>query len=763
MQRPPVGHSRSLALPTIAGSMSGAVESVRRARRAIHCSRGRTPQPLRPLPYASRSHGARSQAGFRYPPPMETRAGDQREAFAAGVLQLEAVLELFAQEAASSLGRRALRELQPRSHDAAREALQRVRATHSLLQRGAEPPLAGLTDLEPAFARGLRGFDEEQLAGLRALIEARGRILAWGAEHGEEAAILLAVLERAPDLTELHARLEGALDGRGRLRVDASALHERLSREVQEQSSRIERHLKDILARADVRAVLSDSSVHRRQGRPVLAVKARLSGRVRGLVHDRSGSGESVFIEPSEVVQPGNRLAELRSDLRREAERILLELARRVLDQRAEIEAFSAVLAEVELGLIGARYMLRCGAVVPLQPGDEGASTGLSLRSARHPLLMHQVVLGQLDQVVPIDLRVGDDFDLLLITGPNTGGKTVAMKTAGLFALLARLGLPVPAAEGTTIPLYDRILADIGDEQEIRQNLSTFASHLVRIEAALLAADPASLVLLDELGGGTDPEEGAALGLAVLETLLERGAHTLVSTHIGRLKEFAWRRPRAENACTAFDLESLAPLYQVHLGTPGESGALVIARRLGLDEAVVQRAQHLLQRKGQDLDDLFADVRTARMEAERVRKRTESERDRAREEADRLAGERERLERRSEQVEAEAQKGLEERVRDAARGLERARALLPQLGQDARRAMEEVLDRLQADLSGASLTDRRRSFLASLGKGSLVYLPRYRKRVLVHKLDREREEVVCKMGSMKVRVAFDEVTPYESL
>ena len=235
---------------------------------------------------ASRRDGARSQAGFRYPPPMETRAGDQREAFAAGVLQLEAVLELFAQEAASSLGRRALRELQPRSHDAAREALQRVRATHSLLQRGAEPPLAGLTDLEPAFARGLRGFDEEQLAGLRALIEARGRILAWGAEHGEEAAILLAVLERAPDLTELHARLERALDGRGRLKVDASALHERLSREVQEQSSRIERHLKDILARADVRAVLSDSSVHRRQGRPVLAVKARLSGRVRGLVHD---------------------------------------------------------------------------------------------------------------------------------------------------------------------------------------------------------------------------------------------------------------------------------------------------------------------------------------------------------------------------------------------------------------------------------------------------------------------------------------------
>ncbi|MDA0948993.1 MAG: hypothetical protein O2799_10745, partial [Planctomycetota bacterium] len=465
--------------------------------------------------------------------------------------------------------------------EGARQALARVRAAHTLGARGAEPPLAGLIDLAPAFARGLRGFDEEQLSALRSLIEARGRIEAWGTEHGEEARTLLEVLDGAPDLSGLHGRLEATLDGRGRLRTDASPLHERLSREVQDQSSRIDQRLKEILGRADVRAVLSDASVHRRQGRPVLAVKARLSGRVRGLVHDRSASGESVFIEPSEVVQPGNRLAELRSDLRREAERIMLELARRVLDERERIEAHALLLAEVELAVVGARFMARHQAVVALQPGDEGASAGLSLRAARHPLLIQQVADGRLAEVIPIDLRVGDDFDLLLITGPNTGGKTVAMKTAGLFALLTRLGLPVPAAEGTTVPLYERVLADIGDEQEIRQNLSTFASHLVRIQEALEQADPQSLVLLDELGGGTDPEEGAALGLAVLETLLARAAHTLVSTHIGRLKEFAWRRPRAENACTAFDLESLAPLYQVHLGTPGESGALVIARRLG--------------------------------------------------------------------------------------------------------------------------------------------------------------------------------------
>ncbi len=697
----------------------------------------------------------------------DLRRGD----FAAEVLELEGVLALYAREAASSLGRRMLRDLQPRSKPSARRALGRVQEALFLADADLEPPMAGFTDLGPAFELGLRGFDEETLARLRNLIEARARVASWLAErrdkstgkHPHELPLWLELLGSIPTLANLHKRLDEALDERGQLRSDASPLLGRLRREATQHEKLISKRLREVMGRSSVRAVLSDTSVHRRGGRPVLAVRARSSGRVRGILHDRSASGESAFIEPNEIIEAGNHLSEVRADARREVERILLELAQIVLDQAPAIEALSQGLGEMELAVIGARFASRHGAKVPLLPGDPAASPGLSLRQARHPLLIEQQAQGEIEEVQAIDLRLGADFDMLIVTGPNTGGKTLALKTAGLFALLTRLGLPVTADEGSTVPLYDRVLADIGDEQEIRQNLSTFASHLARIDHALAQADEHSLVLLDELGGGTDPEEGAALGIAVLEELLARRCPTLCSTHIGRLKEFAYRHGRAENACTEFDLETLAPRYRVHLGTPGESCALVIARRLNLPEDVLRRAEGLIRRADGDLDELFRDVRESRVEAERVRKSTEEQRDQVRDQVQALREEREKIERRGEQLESEAQKGLEERVRDALRGVQRARTLLPQLGREQAEAMGEVLDTLAADLSGASLTQRRVAFIDSLHKGSLVYLPRYRKRVQVHKVNHERQMVVCKMGGMKIEVPFDEVTPYEAL
>src|SRR5262249_55541072 len=203
------------------------------------------------------------------------------------------------------------------------------------------------------------------------------------------------------------------------------------------------------------------------------------------------------------------------------------------------------------------------------------------------PLLLEEERLGHLDAVVPLDLRLGGEFDLLVITGPNTGGKTLALKSAGLAALMARMGLALPCAEGTSVPLFDGVVADIGDEQEIQQSLSTFSSHLVRIQAGLARSSRDTLVLLDELGGGTDPSEGAALGEALLEELLGRGSATLASTHLGSLKEFAYRHERAENAHVEFDLATLRPLYSLVIGAPGESRALAIARRLGLAAGLV--------------------------------------------------------------------------------------------------------------------------------------------------------------------------------
>jgi len=352
---------------------------------------------------------------------------------------------------------------------------------------------------------------------------------------------------------------------------------------------------------------------------------------------------------------------------------------------------------------------------------------------------------------------------MLIITGPNTGGKTLALKTAGLVALLVRLGLPVPCEDGSTVPLYDGVCADIGDEQEISQSLSTFSSHLVRIRSALERAGPETLVLLDELGGGTDPDEGAALGEAILDELLRRGAATLVSTHLGRLKEFAYRNARAENASTEFDLETLAPRYRVTVGIPGESAALVVARRFGLPDALVSRAEERLERRDEQVAALFEEVRGVRSEAERVRSLAETRLAQAEDERREMSGLRDELELRGALLEAEAQRGLEERIRRALSVLERAERLLAQLPTQQRGELTATLVKLREALESASLTERREAFLDGLKKGQLVYLPKYRRRLAVHKVDHARRKVVVKLGSVKLDVGFDEVTEYESL
>ena len=709
--------------------------------------------------------GPEREASAAWQPPQELAAEvlRARDGFAGSVLEIEAVLALFARHASSSLGRRMLARLCPRSDDGVHEALERVREVQFLTRAGEVLSLAGLCDPLPPRGPGARTLDEDRIVALRGFLAAVERLRDWFAERAQDVPRLAAELEAAPDLCDLLQRIDAVVDDRGRVRADASALLGRLMQRVRQLTEQIDGSLRNLMNSPEVRAVLSDGSVHRRGGRPVLAVRAKSSGRVRGIVHDRSQSDQTVFVEPQEVIEAGNQLAEARSDKRREVERILVELTHTVLQQEPRIQLAAEHLGEVELACISARYCATDGARPALLPGQGGAAEAMLLRGSRHPLLMDQVRSGQIAEVVAIDLRLGDEFRMLIITGPNTGGKTLALKTAGLFALLTRLGLPVPAEEGTTVPLYDAVAADIGDEQEISQNLSTFASHLVRIRGALERATPRTLVLLDELGGGTDPDEGAALGESVLETLLMRGVPTLASTHISKLKEFAFRNEGVENACTEFDLETLEPRYQLQVGTPGESGALIIARRLGLPEALVRRAGERLERRDGELAELMEDVRQARMEAERARAAAEDKLARAVETTRELESVREQQQLRGDMLEREAQRGIEERVRQGRRILERARGLVQQLPGAQAEAMRRTLEELDAELGGAALSDRRQAFLDSLAKGSMVYVPRYRQRLLVHKVDRAKGQVTVKLGGMNMRVSLDEVTLYESL
>lgn len=681
-------------------------------------------------------------------------------------MQFDRVLEIVALHAASSLGKRMVLELEPRPEPEATAALERLREVEGLARGGLEPSFAGVTDTRVLLGGGARALDEGRLLLLSGFCEAVRRTAEWFVSRTVEVPALALLAARLPDLQPLEDAIRAVLDERGKVRDHASDLLQRLRREAAQLTERIERELRELFSSAELRTHLSDTSIHRRGGRPVLAVKKHSSGRVRGIVHDRSQSEATVFVEPQAVVALGNQLAGANADAEREIERILLDLSRRVLTERPRIEAATELVGEIEVAFTAARWARTAKARPALLPEidrDRGAANALVLRSARHPLLLRQAELGHIPEVVPIDLRLGDEFDMLIITGPNTGGKTLALKTAGIFALMTRSGLPIPAAEGTTVPLYDGVVADIGDEQEISQNLSTFASHLVRIKDGLERASARTLVLLDELGGGTDPDEGAALGEAVLERFLERRVPTIVSTHLGKLKEFAFRHPRAENACTEFDTETLAPRYKLLIGTPGESGALVVARRMGIPADVVRRAGERLERRDGELVRLMEDVRHARTAAENVRSQAEERLEEASRTARATQEKAEALDRRGELLEAEAQRGLEERVRDALRQLEIAKSLLAQLPNEAAIKLTERLILLERDLTGAALTDRRTAFLDGLAKGKLVYLPRYRQRVVVQRVDRAKREITVQLGAMKMRVPFEEVSWYESL
>ncbi len=695
----------------------------------------------------------------------ENAREERLERYAALALEWPSVRELYLSFAPSPLGRRALEELVPRSEQGAREALARAWEMQEL---GESPPLEGGADPLPGLdlaARYRRVLSAEELAGVTSLLRRMEVVGHWLAGRAAELPACGALWKNLPDVADLMAELEAHIDRRGKVRRDASPALEKAHREIEGLERSIERTIKEVAGRTP-RSVLAEGpagQVHRRGGRLVLAVRARLSGRVPGVIHDRSQTGETVFVEPHEACELGNRVQERRADLEREVARILSELTRVVLGRTSDIATCSSRLGELELALVSAGFAAHYGGRPARLPGDPGAHPGLVLRAMRHPLLLEQESLGRLAEVVPLDLRLGAHFDLLLITGPNTGGKTLALKSAGLAGLLTRMGLAFPCAEGTSVPLYDGIVADIGDEQEIQQNLSTFSSHLKRIRDGLAWAGTETLFLLDELGGGTDPTEGAALGDAILEELLAKGASTLASTHLGRLKEFAFRHDRAENAHVEFDLATLAPRYSVVIGAPGESRALAVAQRLGFPEKLVEGAKARVERRSGEVEELMEEVRRVRIDAERQRSKAD---DRVHELEEKLRAVEEqssRLSEREGQLEAEAQRGLEERLTRARAWVERLRAALPQLPAAQREKIEGAVLELEGALGDALLTDRRQDFLARLKKGELVWLPRYKKRCQVTRIYRDKRELDVRLGKRDLRVGFDDVTFYESL
>ena len=427
------------------------------------------------------------------------------------------------------------------------------------------------------------------------------------------------LVEALRTLPELEQRLRFCIEEGGRVADRASPPLAELRRQIAATRSERRDRLNDLLRR--YASLLQDSVVAERNGRPVLAVKAGAASQLPGLVHDSSASGSTVFIEPQAVIPLGNRLRQLEGEEREAELAVLQELSGLVGAELEALEHLQRVLVQLDFGVARARYGAWLGAVRPELDADPAAP--LVLEGLRHPLLLWQFKREGGNPVVPVSATVGPELRVVAITGPNTGGKTVTLKSVGLAALMARAGLFLPCSGTPRLPWCAQVLADIGDEQSLQQNLSTFSGHvrrIARILAALPAAgsDPgavagASLVLLDEVGAGTDPTEGTALAIALLRQLAERARLTIATTHFGELKALKYSDPRFENASVAFDVDTLSPTYHLQWGIPGRSNALAIAARLGLDGAVLEQAQQLLAPRGEgELNQVIAGLENQR-------------------------------------------------------------------------------------------------------------------------------------------------------
>lgn len=517
------------------------------------------------------------------------------------LLEWPRLAEQLASFASTAPGRSACRELAlPACLAASRSLLAETTellGLDGLLEGGLSfQGVADIAALVNLCAKGGTAPGEELLALATTLAAARR--LRRQIDDPQLRPVCTALVAELRTLPELEQRLHFCLEEGGRVADRASLPLEQLRRQLLGARSDRRDRLQELLRRCG--AMLQDTVISERNGRPVLAVKAGAAGQLPGLVHDSSASGQTVFIEPQAVIALGNRIRDLEGRERELERAVLTALSAKVGEEAEALATLQQVLVRLDAGVARARYGQWLGAVRPELADDPSAP--FELRDLRHPLLLWQQRRQGGHAVVPVSLLVAAELRVVAITGPNTGGKTVTLKSVGLAALMARAGLFLPCSGTPRLPWCSQVLADIGDEQSLQQNLSTFSGHIrriARILEALPAAGGASLVLLDEVGAGTDPLEGSALATALLKHLAERARLTIATTHFGELKALKYADPRFENASVAFDVETLSPTYRLQWGIPGRSNALAIARRLGLGETVLQLAAAQLEPLGE--------------------------------------------------------------------------------------------------------------------------------------------------------------------
>ncbi|GEL09045.1 endonuclease MutS2 [Salisediminibacterium halotolerans] len=577
------------------------------------------------------------------------------------ILEYDKMKDQLIQHAGSSLGKNRVKELMPYvSLEDVQNAQQRTQEAAKVIRLKGQAPLGGLRDIRAAMKRSEIGgqLNEQELIDVSSTIYSSRRFKLF-VENMVEDDIDLTVLPELVQAMEPPAELEKeinqAIDENGGVLDSASQTLRTIRQQIRSYESAVRSKLENVTRSQSGQKMLSDAIITIRNDRFVLPVKAEYRSHFGGIVHDQSASGQTLFIEPESVVDTNNQLREARVSEKREIERILQALSAIVAEHTDALGVIVETMTEADFMFAKAFYSHAIHATEP----DLNSDGHIDFREARHPLIPSE-------EVVAIDISLGDGVQSLVITGPNTGGKTVTLKTVGLLSMMAQSGLHIPCQEGSTASVFQNVFADIGDEQSIEQSLSTFSSHMTTIVDMMARVDHQSLVLLDELGAGTDPTEGAALAVSILDHLYNIGAKVIATTHYSELKGYAYNREGVSNASVEFDVETLQPTYRLLMGVPGRSNAFAISTRLGLQEEIIEAAKAQLSQDTNKMEHMISSLEDSQKQYEREL----DEAERLREEAEAIHSE---LTKKMERFEEQKEKAMAKAEEKAAKELEKTK------------------------------------------------------------------------------------------
>ncbi len=609
-------------------------------------------------------------------------------------LEFDKVLQLLQKFATSECVREKILNLKPEEDiNGAQQALLETDQATQCLLKFASPPACPIKKQDASVKRAISGG----MLSMGELIEI-ARVLRSGRlwkDYGEDMELFPILNEYITDIflfDSLEQEITSAIVSEEEMADNASADLASIRRTMRQLNAKIRDTLNGLISSGSYSKYLQENLITTRGGRYVVPVKAEYKANVPGLVHDTSSTGATLFIEPMAVVEANNKLKQEEIKEKYEIEKILTAFSQSVAEKGQDILINMQALQKLDFAFAKAKLSLHYNGMMP-KLNDQGI---IRLNKARHPLIPKE-------KVVPIDIRLGDSFDTLVITGPNTGGKTVTLKTFGLLSLMAQAGLHIPAADGGEISFFEEIYADIGDEQSIEQSLSTFSSHMVNITQIVQNSAIDTLVLFDELGAGTDPTEGAALAMAILEHVREKGAKIVATTHYSELKLYAMTTKRVENASCAFDVETLRPTYQLNIGVPGKSNAFAISKKLGLDEKVLNKAETYLSGENIRFEDVLSELEKSRQQTKAQQDKMQLLARQAEEQRQQIKKEYERIEKESEKLRREATQKAQKIIDDATAQTEKMLAEIITLRQERKeKEAQKELEKIRKELKEKS-------------------------------------------------------------